>query len=129
VRRTLGSSRILLVGDAAGFLDSFTGEGISYAIRSGQIAAEAVTEALSTGRVRGLPRQYETICEEEFGTNLRYSLLLARIMHRFPRVFFKLLAGNQEVIDSFARVATAQWTYKRYLRWLVLRLPKYVLRR
>jgi geranylgeranyl reductase family protein len=128
IRRTLTSRRILLAGDAAGFLDSFTGEGIAYAVRSGQIAAEAVREALSTGRVHGVPRQYETTCEEEFGTNLRYSLLLARIMHRFPRVFFKLLAGNQEVIDNFARVATAQWTYKRYLRWLIPRLPKHVLR-
>jgi flavin-dependent dehydrogenase len=126
VRRKLGSSRILLAGDAAGFLDSFTGEGIAYAIRSGQIAAEVIHEALSTGRVQGVPDRYETICEGEFGSNLRYSLLLARIMHRFPRVFFGLLAGNQEVIDNFARVATAQWTYKRYLRWLVLRLPEYV---
>jgi geranylgeranyl reductase family protein len=129
VRRKLGSSRILLAGDAAGFVDSFTGEGIAYAIRSGQIAAEAIHEALSAGCVRGIPHHYETICEEEFGSNLRYSLLLARIMHRFPRVFFRLLAGNQEVIDNFARVATAQWTYKRYLRWLVLRLPRYVFRR
>jgi geranylgeranyl reductase family protein len=128
IRRTLASRRMLLVGDAAGFLDSFTGEGIAYAIRSGQIAAEVIGRALSPGGDSPVATDYETLCEEGFGSNLRYSLLLARLMHRFPGVFFRLLAGNQEVIDNFARVATAQWTYKRYLRWLIPRLPRYFLR-
>jgi geranylgeranyl reductase family protein len=128
IRRTLGSGRVLLAGDAAGFMDSFTGEGIAYAVRSGQIATAVISRALSQGGNPGLPGDYETICDEEFGSNLRYSLLLARLMHRFPGVFFRLLAGNQEVIDNFARVATAQWTYKRYLRWLIPRLPKLLLR-
>lgn len=127
IRRRLASRRVLLVGDAAGFLDSFTGEGIAYAIRSGQIAAEVMERAISWGGDPGVLRDYGTICEEQFGSNLRYSLLLARLMHRFPGVFFRLLAGNQEVIDNFARVATAQWTYKRYLRWLLPRLPTHVL--
>jgi geranylgeranyl reductase family protein len=34
--------RALLVGDAAGLVEAFTGEGIFWAIRSGQIAAEAL---------------------------------------------------------------------------------------
>ena len=72
--------------------------------------------------------EYEALCEEEFGSNLRYSLFLARLMHRFPGIFFKLLAGDQEVIDNFARVATGRWKYERYLRWLVPRLPSYLLR-
>ncbi len=128
MRRTVGRGRVLLAGDAAGFMDSFTGEGIAYAIRSGQIAVEAISRAFSQGDQQGLPRDYETTCQKEFGSNLRYSLLLARLMHRFPGVFFRLLAGNQEVIDSFAKVATGQWTYRRYLRWFLPRLPKYLVR-
>jgi geranylgeranyl reductase family protein len=127
IRRTLGSGRVLLAGDAAGFMDSFTGEGIAYAIRSGQIAVEAISRALSQGGQQRLLGNYEVTCEKEFGSNLRYSLILARLMHRFPGVFFNLLAGNQEVIDSFAKVATAQWTYRRYLRWLLPRLWRYLL--
>jgi flavin-dependent dehydrogenase len=128
IRRTLASRRILLAGDAAGFLDSFTGEGIAYAIRSGQIAAEVIGGSLSSGGDSSeLARRYEEVCRREFGANLRYSLLAARLMHRFPAVFFRLLAGNQEVIDNFAKVATAQWNYKRYLRWLILRLPALLL--
>jgi geranylgeranyl reductase family protein len=40
----------LLVGDAAGFYDPFTGEGISYALRAAELAADAVDAALTRGR-------------------------------------------------------------------------------
>lgn len=39
----------LMVGDASGFLDPFTGEGISMAIHSGRLAAQAVAMSLSEG--------------------------------------------------------------------------------
>ncbi len=48
-RRRPGDSRVLLVGDAAGFADPITGEGISYAMTSGRAAAEAVAAALEGG--------------------------------------------------------------------------------
>ena len=44
IKRKILNSRLLLSGDAAGFVDAFTGEGLSYAIRSGQLAAEAVAD-------------------------------------------------------------------------------------
>jgi flavin-dependent dehydrogenase len=37
--------RALLVGDAAGLVEAFTGEGIYWAIRSGQIAAHSILES------------------------------------------------------------------------------------
>lgn len=39
----------LMVGDAAGFLDPFTGEGISMALHGGRLAAQAVATALPKG--------------------------------------------------------------------------------
>jgi flavin-dependent dehydrogenase len=39
----------LMVGDAAGFLDPFTGEGISMALHGGRLAAQAVAMALAKG--------------------------------------------------------------------------------
>lgn len=41
----LGNGHIFLVGDAAGFCHPLTGEGISYAIASGEAAARAILEA------------------------------------------------------------------------------------
>lgn len=40
---------VLLVGDAAGMVSPFTGEGISYAIESGKLAAEVIHDALRPG--------------------------------------------------------------------------------
>ena len=42
---------VLLVGDAAGFYDPFTGEGIFTALRSAELAAETVVRALRAGTV------------------------------------------------------------------------------
>jgi len=48
VRRVAGSG-YLLVGDAAGFLDPFTGEGIFRALRGAALAADALVSALARG--------------------------------------------------------------------------------
>ncbi|MEJ2008848.1 MAG: FAD-dependent oxidoreductase [Acidobacteriota bacterium] len=39
----------LMIGDASGFLDPFTGEGISMALHSGRLAARAIVTSLSEG--------------------------------------------------------------------------------
>ena len=41
-RKNFAKDRILLTGDAAGFADPVTGEGISFAIQSGQLAAVSI---------------------------------------------------------------------------------------
>ena len=41
------SNRVVLVGDAGGFVNPITGEGIYYAIHSGSLAAEVIAESLS----------------------------------------------------------------------------------
>jgi geranylgeranyl reductase family protein len=47
--RAVASGRALLVGDAAGFVDPLTGEGIALAIASGELAARAIVQALRAG--------------------------------------------------------------------------------
>ncbi len=44
-KRILSGNRFLLLGDAAGLIDPFTGEGIANAIRSGRVAAAHVLKA------------------------------------------------------------------------------------
>jgi flavin-dependent dehydrogenase len=58
----LGSNRVLLAGEAAGFMNMF-GEGISSALATGRIAAEAVYEAATSG-VDVLPT-YTRLAEPE----------------------------------------------------------------
>ncbi|NCA71372.1 MAG: geranylgeranyl reductase family protein [Sphingobacteriia bacterium] len=48
-RKTLGAGSVLLVGDAAGFVEPITGEGIAFAMQSGHLAALAILDALRAG--------------------------------------------------------------------------------
>lgn len=53
-----GKGNILLAGDAAGFVDGITGEGIALAIESGAEAAEAAAEVIAAGRAHRADRAY-----------------------------------------------------------------------
>ena len=128
IKRKLVGSRVVLAGDAAGFVDSFYGEGIAYAIRSGQIAVEIISEILLRSKKPSRLHDYQAATESEFGRNLKYSLTLSRLMHRFPGVFFKIFTGNEEVIDKYLEVPALRRTYKGYLKWLIPRVPKFLLR-
>jgi len=46
--RGVSAPGAVLVGDAAGFYDPFTGEGVTLALRSAELAAEAIDAALAT---------------------------------------------------------------------------------
>jgi flavin-dependent dehydrogenase len=47
--RAAGISGLLLAGDAAGFIDPMTGDGLRFAIRGGELAAEAALRELNSG--------------------------------------------------------------------------------
>ncbi|HEX6727049.1 MAG TPA: hypothetical protein VF078_06815, partial [Nitrospira sp.] len=75
--------RTLLVGDAAGFADPVTGEGISFAIRSGLMAAQSLVEMhLEEEAVRNA---YTRSLAETILPELRAGRVLARLMYDFPR--------------------------------------------
>ena len=118
------TSRALLAGDSAGFVDAFTGEGIYYSLCSGQIAARAVSEQPDPD----VAYSYQSWCKEDFGDELRYARLLSRIMHSYPGVFFRILTCHEEVLDRYIEIAAARRTYRDFVRWLVPRLPISLLR-
>lgn len=88
-RRACGDGWALL-GDAAGFADPVTGEGIYYALRS----AELFSEALLAGK----PEEYEARWREDFGGELRRASQMRR---RFYGNFWG--APFTERMISFAR--------------------------
>jgi menaquinone-9 beta-reductase len=57
---------VLFVGDAAGLINPFNGEGIDYAMESGQLAAEAGLLVLQSGD-RTLLNRYRAAVESRFG--------------------------------------------------------------
>ncbi len=128
IKRTLATNRMILVGDSAGFVDPFYGEGIAYAIRSGQIAVEIIFEKLKLNKKMNLRQAYELRCQRDFGENLKYSLLLTRLMHLFPAIFIKLLSSNEGVLDKYLEVPALRTTYKDFIKWLIPRTPGFILK-
>ena len=72
----------VLVGDAAGTINPFNGEGIDYAYETGRLAAELLHEALTTGDGMALQR-YPRLLEEEYG--LYFKVAPLREGDRQPR--------------------------------------------
>ena len=79
-----------MLGDAAGFADPVTGEGIYYALRSAELFAEAFLE--------GRAEEYEKRWREDFGGELRRASQMRR---RFYGNFFG--APFTERMIEFAR--------------------------
>jgi flavin-dependent dehydrogenase len=78
------ADRALLIGDAALFLDPFTGQGIYLALRSAALAAAVVPEALAHGAGRERLAAYESGRSAEFAARRRVSRALQAVLFR-PR--------------------------------------------
>jgi geranylgeranyl reductase family protein len=134
--RRICSDRVLLVGDAAGFVDSWTGEGIYYAMLSGRFAAEAISRGIGSGlAARSL---YAKACHTSFGRDLRASMIMAYLSHRIseysiyqlsdPAVHKHILLttqGEEKYRDYFRRfLVTNIWKLPGYLSWKLSSKPK-----
>lgn len=92
--KTLVKRRTLLVGDAAGFVDAFTGEGIRYAIHSGILAASAIKNAIDSSD-SGRLREYEKLCKKYILGDLSVSTYFADMFYKSRK--------NMETLTSFFR--------------------------
>jgi len=73
-----GCTGLLLAGDAAGFVDPMTGDGLRFALRGGELAAEAALFELETG-VPAHPRLLEAR-RREFSGKWRINRALRRLV-------------------------------------------------
>ena len=71
----------LVVGDAAGSVNPFNGEGIDYAYETGRLAAQVLHEALVTDDPTLLQR-YPRMLEDEYGEYFKVARLFARVIGR-----------------------------------------------
>ncbi len=107
--------RIMLAGDAAGFVDPVTGEGITYAVSSGQSAARALIKgAFSEPDVR---EAYQSELKAGVLRELRWGRLLATLFYRSPRIRNLLFERHgQPLAEAMADILMGERTYAEVCR-------------
>ncbi|MFN7224837.1 MAG: geranylgeranyl reductase family protein [Paracoccaceae bacterium] len=124
-----GRGSVLLAGDAAGLVDPITGEGIGWAILSGQLAAEAVAAALANGRPEDAFSLYHPLMKPIRNELARARLLAKLVYHpklqprllralassdHFQRRYLSLLSGDMDYADlGSRRLASVAWRVLR----------------
>ncbi|MBN1272095.1 MAG: NAD(P)/FAD-dependent oxidoreductase [Candidatus Aminicenantes bacterium] len=79
------SNGVILVGDAASFVDPGSGEGIYQALRSGELAAEVIHNAFSKGDFSAKTlKEYERKWKEDFSPDFKYGKKSANISATKP---------------------------------------------
>ncbi|MFM8848747.1 MAG: geranylgeranyl reductase family protein [Actinomycetota bacterium] len=71
----------LVVGDAAGSVNPFNGEGIDYAYETARIAAGVLADAIHNNDPAALQR-YQSLLDDEYGQYFKVARLFARIIGR-----------------------------------------------
>ncbi|MGC4117398.1 MAG: geranylgeranyl reductase family protein [Myxococcales bacterium] len=120
----LVADRLIAVGDAAAAIDPLSGEGVSQAIRSGRLAAQAAARALSRGRMSAADLSgYRGAMRREFGRRarearwarwlLRSSRLIeslvsaARVRPGLAHAIYEMLVGEKSPLPTLGHAATA----------------------
>lgn len=113
--------RVLLTGDAAGFTDPVTGEGISFAVASGAMAADVIARCgLDERRIRGA---YHDALSTAILPELRVGRGLAHLLYDHARLRTLLFRrAGQPLVEAITDVFMGVRTYRASLAGLLRRL-------
>lgn len=117
LKRTAGD-RVALIGDAGGFVNGFSAEGIYYAMVSGDLAARAILERRPAG--------FERAWRAEIGTELRDSVLVQRYLFADARRIDRMVSGaraNPRAAAEIVDYAMGRISYRRVRARFVMRTP------
>jgi len=104
-RDPLIGRRTLLTGDAACLVDPLSGEGIYFAARSGELAAQTILAGTPLAR-------YQEQVDAEIRDDLAYAGKLADIFFRHPYISYKLGVKNRKVVGYFEELLRGDRTYR-----------------
>lgn len=111
------ADRVLLCGDAGGFVNAYTGEGIYYAMVTGEHAALTAAEALAGGGAAAPAlAAYERRWRGEIGEELDDSVRIQRRLFARPRLVDAIIAAaaaDRKLRRLFALVALGEEPLRR----------------
>ena len=114
-REPVVTARTLLVGDAAGLIDPFTGEGIRFAIKSGRLAAEAI--------LAGQVRRYPGRIFREIGADHFWAVGLALLFHHLLPLCYLFGVCNPYATRAFIDLLNDKARYPQVILRLFGSLP------
>jgi geranylgeranyl reductase family protein len=128
------ADRVLLAGDAGGFVNALTAEGIYYAMVTGELAALAALAAIEAVRAGSFASAqlsgYERAWKREIGDELTNSVRLQKMLLADPaRIDRMVCAASRHAVLAglLARFATGAITHAQFKRSMLRRaLPVYV---
>lgn len=110
-RTRLAGRRVVLVGDAAGLVEPFTGDGISLACRSARVASDCIYQALNSGVID--LNEYHDRLLAQIGGELLWSRKLLSISMSFPRLIHHLFKNNDRVWQTFCKTLRGEESFQR----------------
>ena len=100
---------LLMIGDAAAFIDPFTGSGMLMALEGGELAARVILRHLP-GLRKGaafdlLAREYHALYQQQFGSRLRVCAMLRRaaFVPRFADAAIRLFSTSERMRRALAQ--------------------------
>ena len=123
--RRPGRGRVLLAGDAGGFVNGFTAEGIYYAMVTGQLAARAIVQSNGAAG-SAVANRYRRLCNDEIGAELRDSIRIQRYLFADRRRIARVIAGAHRepaMVQLMLDLAIGRRSYHDVRRRLLSRSP------
>jgi geranylgeranyl reductase family protein len=128
-RHDVVADRLMLCGDAAGFVDCFSGEGIRYAVASGRLAGRTAAIALGEGDCsKRKLLAYQRAFYADYKQDMVWSSFITRLSSRFPRLVFGPLLADRKTILRYFGVMSGDEHFRRFAGWVVIRLPWLIIR-
>ena len=113
--------RILLVGDAAGFVSPLTGEGIYYAMDSGKMAAETLVSSFETNRFSSKTLgEYQRMWMRKWGRDLKVLLLFRAGLMKWGEHIVSLGMRDQRLLRLYAGLVNGELKPNE-VKWRLLR--------
>lgn len=115
------ADRVLLCGDAAGFINPITGEGVYYAMASGEIAAGVISEALEVDDTsEKFLSKYQVNWKKDFGKDLEILLRLSKNWEKETEKFVEYASNDKKLAEFTLGVLHGGLSIRKY-KWKIIR--------